>query len=235
MDNIIMKYWIILSVCVVIIGIIYYYTSNIKEGIGGPELPSGSFQAQINTTEDMRKFLEQMYMITLANANDQKEKDVNYTECYKLNILGTYLWPLLGPFSKLTITELLEQFGEKSDPKSAIREASEQQDTTPKPTPIITSDIDYHNFMRLAILGKMIVPFSTMDNNGDKSVVLWYKSGDNNVTDICYKKWKDREAALVLGKTYLLQIGDMLSYFHRQVDNTGKIKNGDSTYTTVYT
>jgi hypothetical protein len=70
-----MKYWIILSVCVVIIGIIYYYTRNIKEGIGGPELPSGSFQAQINTTEDMRKFLEQMYMITLANANDQKEKN----------------------------------------------------------------------------------------------------------------------------------------------------------------
>jgi len=91
-----MKYFIVFILGIFIL-LLIYVNMNIREG--APQLGSGSNQAAINSIEDMRTFLEEMYMVCLLNPNDQSENKTFNTDCYKISILATYLWPLLGPYT----------------------------------------------------------------------------------------------------------------------------------------
>jgi hypothetical protein len=123
-----------------------YYNTKIIEG--APQLPSGSNQASVNTIADMRAFLEQMYMICLLNPNDTSGDKVLNTSCYKVSLLGTYLWPVLGPFTEWSLEELTPIFGVPTNPTSMMQGSAAQSDTSPPTIPIITNDEDYQLFLQ---------------------------------------------------------------------------------------
>lgn len=226
-----MKVIIILSLCLIIIVMLYYNTKLIE---GAPELPSGNSQASVNNMKDMRTFLEQMYMVCLLNPNDTSSERVWNTSCYKTGILSTYLWPVLGPFSSWSLEELSPIFGVPTGPISLTQATAEQSNTEPKPIPIITNDEDYQLFLQLAILGNLIRSFGTAELDGLNSTVLWFKDNKGRTRDACREKWKGYQSSLYLMNDYYKQIVYILAHFHAQANPTNKISYGDSKYTELY-
>jgi hypothetical protein len=225
-----MKLVLIVGLSIIIIIMLYYNTRIIE---GAPLLPSGSNQASVNTIEDMRTFLEQMYMITILNSNDTSNGNISNTTCYKISQLGTYLWPILGPFTEWSLEELSPIFGVPMNPTSIIQGAAEQNDTSTPPIPIITNDDDYQKFIQLAALGNMIRPFSVADYNRGDSVTTWYKDGEK-VHDGCKERWGSYASSINVMNAYYLEIASKLAYFHAQTAPKDKLYPGDSIYTALY-
>lgn len=228
-----MKYFLIITLCFLIILLLYvnFYTNMIE---GAPQLPSGSSQGQINNTADMRTFLEQMYMICLSNPNDQASNKVYNTNCYKVGILASYLWPVLGPYTHMSLDDITPIFGAPTTPTSAVQAASAQQNPNPPAIPIIVNDDDYQLFLQLAIIGRILTPFTTVPINGWNSAVIWFKDGDGNARDCCRERWGGYQASYGLVEGYFEDIKTILAYFHRQSDTSSKIYHGDSSYTKLY-
>ena len=226
-----MKTVLIISLLLVIITMLYYNTKIIE---GAPQLPSGSNQASVNTIADMRAFLEQMYMICLLNPNDTSGDKVLNTSCYKVSLLGTYLWPVLGPFTEWSLEELTPIFGVPTNPTSMMQGSAAQSDTSPPTIPIITNDEDYQLFLQLAVLGNLIRPFSTADFNNWRSVVTWYKDNRGNARDACKERWGSYPSTIYLMNDYYTQIIYILAHFHAQAAPANKLYNGDSIYTELY-
>jgi hypothetical protein len=232
-----MKYFTSIVICFLIVLIIYVHY-NIIEGLGGPQLPSGSNQAQINTTEDLRTFLEQMYMICLLNPNDQSTDKSYNTVCYKMTVLASYLWPVLGPYTYLSLDELSPIFGAPTKPKSIVEKTSDQQNPNPPPIPIITNDLDYQLLLQLAIIGNIIQPFLTEPHNNWNSSVVWFKQDWKKNTvrtrDACYERWGGYQGPVAVNTAYFNEIKTILAYFHSQTDSSDKIYYGDNGYTKMY-
>lgn len=228
-----MKYFIIITMCFLIVLLLYtnFYTK-FTENL--PQLPSGSNQGQINTTEDMRAFLEQMYMVCLLNPNDQSSNKTYNTVCYKANILASYLWPVLGPYTYMSLDDLTPIFGAPSNPTTEVQAASAQQNPKPPPIPIIVNDYDYQLFIQLAILGRLLTPFSTLPFNEWNSAIVWLKDANGDPRDCCRERWGGYETSYSLVNTYFDEIKLILGYFHRQSDSSSKTINGDSAYTQLY-
>lgn len=228
-----MKYFLIMTLCFLIILLLYvnFYT-NVTEG--APQLPSGSSQGQINNIADMRTFLEQMYMICLSNPNDQSSNKTYNTNCYKISILATYLWPVLGPYTYMSLDDLTPIFGAPTTPTSAAQAASAQQNPTPPAIPVIVTDDDYQLFVQLAIIGRIIVPFATVPYDGWNSAVVWFKDSKGDARDCCMERWGGYQATFTLVEGYFGDIKTILAYFHRQSDNSTKFYKGDSVYTKLY-
>ena len=228
-----MKYFIIFVCCILIILLFsVHYNTNIIEG--APQLPSGTDQAQINTISDMRTFLEQMYMVCLLNPNDQEERNIRNTNCYKINILASYLWPALGPYAQLTLDDISPIFGAPNKPTSVIEESASQQNPNPPPIPIILNDIDYQLFLQLAIIGDIIQPFATAPHNNWNSVVVWFKQTSDYARDACAEQWGGYQGATSLITLYLEEIKTILAHFHSQTDSSSKLYEGDNEYTKLY-
>lgn len=225
-----MKLALIIGLSIIIIIMLYYNTRIIE---GAAMLPSGSNQASVNTIEDMRTFLEQMFLICLLNTNDTSNGKISNTTCYKISILGTYLWPVLGPFTEWSLEELSPIFGVPTNPTSVIKGAAEQNDTSKPPIPIIMNDSDYQLFIQLAVLGNMIRPFSVSDYNRGESAVTWYNEGEK-IRDGCKERWGSYASSISVMNEYFTEIYSILAYFHAQTAPKDKIYPGDSEYTALY-
>ena len=222
-----MKYFTICLLCIVII-LLLYVNINIVEG-AGPELPSGTNQASIKTIDDMRTFLEQMYMVSILNPNDTNKDNRPNTTCYKVGVLSTFLWPILGPYTYWSLNELSPLFGKSTAPTSMAQNLSNQTNTTPPPVPILANDTDYQLFLELAVLGQMIQPFGS-ENNG--RCVLWIMGKDNRLYDYCiYQNWRGYQKSYDIMFIYFERIKTILSYFHAQTESANKVKNADDIYT----
>jgi len=224
-----MKYILIIVLIVIIIWML-----NIKIIEGDTQIPNGSGQIETGDITKMRDFLEKMYAICLLNPNDTTGTNTKNTNCFKASILGAYLWPALEGYTTMSLEELTPIFGKNTDLKSPAKELSEEQDPTPKPVPILLNDTDYQLFLQLAILGKLIQPFSTPAYNNGSSSVVWFKDSGGNTRDACTENWKGYQGAVSLVKRYIMKITTILAYFHSQTDSSNKINYGDSVYTSLY-
>jgi len=230
-----MKYFGIIILCLLMLFMLYVNTIIIE---GSPQLPSGSNQASINTIDDMRDFLEQMYLICLLNPNDQTA-NIQNTNSYKISILGSYLWPLLGPFTNWSLDELSPLFGSPTNPTSVLQGSAEQSSGKTPPVPIIASDKDYVLFLQLSILGSMIMPFSTYPSTDpNKSVTVWRNTSTGTTTTVDDKSKKGGDPswghAVNISNTYLSQITMILAHFHGQTTSAIRSYPGDSIYTELY-
>jgi len=234
-----MKYLGIIILCLLILFTLYINTIIIEGSDTGPNLPSGGNQGSIKDIDDMRTFLEQMYMICLLNPNDQTNKIQN-TNGYKISLLGTYLWPLLAPYTEWTLDDLSPLFGTPTNPTSVTQGSAAQSNGQKPKVPIIASDDDYTKFLELAILGKIITPYSTDNYNNGYSVVVWSKDINGNVTDFMdnTRGWVPYHdywgAPYYFVNTYLHDITMLLAHFHGQTTSNNKSWPGDSQFTEVY-
>ena len=226
-----MKYFIVFVLGIFIL-LLIYVNMNIREG--APQLGSGSNQAAINSIEDMRTFLEQMYMVCLLNPNDQSENKIFNTDCYKISILATYLWPLLGPYTYWSLDDLSPRFGAPTKPTSVAKGMAAEQNPNPPPVPIILNDRDYQLFLQLAIIGNIIQPFATVPHNNWRSAVVWFKDGKSRTRDCCRERWGGYQASYALIQVYIKEIKTILGYFHSQTTSSNTTFYGDSIYTELY-
>jgi hypothetical protein len=228
-----MKLFTIVLLILLIIFMLYLH-SNIIEG--APQLPSGTNQASIKTIEDLRDFLEEMYMICMLNPNDNTDTKTPNTICYKISVLATYLYPVLGPYSYWTLDELSPLFGMSTAPTSMVQKAASQTNATPVPVPILISDQDYQLFLELIILGQIIKPFGTapIKNTGWQTAAIWYKDNQGNAHDTCMENWGDYHLVMILVEQYFNRIQVILGYFHAQTSNSNKTHTGDSPTTKSY-
>jgi len=224
-----MKYLIIIVLCIIIIGML-----NIKIVEGDSQISGATTTIETNTIEKMRDFLEKMYGVCLLNPNDTTGDKTKNTNCFKVNILGAYLWPALAGYTYQSLDDLSPMFGKNTEPQSLASEMAEQQDTMPKPVPILLNDTDYQLFLQLAILGKLIEPFSKEDWNNWNSSVVWFRDNNGYARDGCKENWGGYQAAIYLVDNYLAKITKILAYFHSQTISNNTIHRGDSAYTTVY-
>jgi hypothetical protein len=227
-----MRYFIVGIMIFIILLIIFI---NIKMDIiepAGPDLPSGSQQGQINGIKDMRAFLEQMYIVCILNENDQHESKVNSTICYKTSVLGTYLWPLLGPYTYRSVEELTSVFGASTNPTSASEASS--QSSEPSPIPIILNDHDYQLFLQIAIIGKILEPFAIRPMNNWNTATVWYKDGRGNVGSACTQRWGGYQASVAFVTKYIKELTVILGYFHSQNDSANKLQGSDTIFTKLY-
>jgi hypothetical protein len=194
--------------------------------------------ASINTIDDLRDFLEKMYMICIANPNQQitsqSNDKISQTNPYKIGILGTYLWPLLGPLSEQSIEDLTEKYGISSAPLSQMQLMSKQTNPNPPPIPIIQSDKDYVLLLQLAILGSMITSFSTYPANGGNSVTIWYQDAKGLHDYYNYGRNPSWGNSIYFSNLYLSQITMILAHFHGQTNKSNGRYSGDSAYTQLY-
>lgn len=224
-----MKYLIIIVLCIIII-----WTLNIKIIEGGTNIPGGESIIETKSIDDMREFLEKMYGVCLLNTNDTSGDKTRNTNCFKVSILGAYLWPTLAGYTYQSLEELSPMFGKSTVPKSPAKEMAEEQETTPPKVPILLNDTDYQLFLQLAILGKLIHPFSAADWNKWNSSVVWFKDTNGNAKDACNENWSGYQGAVSLVDKYLKKITTILAYFHSQTNSNNTINNGDSLYTSMY-
>jgi hypothetical protein len=201
---------------------------------GTVTLPYGSNKIDIKTIEDMRDFLEKMYFFCISPPNDTTTDKIKNSKCFKVTILGTYLWPSLGPYTYWSLGELTNLFGVSVKPTSQTEKIAQQQNTTPPPVPIIMNDMDYQLFIQLALLGQFLEPFTTTDWNGWNSAIVWFKDNRNNPRDGCLERWGEARGSVALLQLYFKQIQTILTYFHSQTDTNNTIHSGDSIYTTSY-
>lgn len=228
-----MKFLTIILLILLIIFMLYLH-SNIIEA--SPQLPSGSNQASIKTIEDLREFLEQMYMICMLNPNDNSDAKTPNTVCYKISVLATYLYPVLGPYSYWTLEELSPIFGMSTTPTSMVQKAASQSNATPAPIPILISDQDYQLFLELIVLGQIIQPFgiAPIKNTGWKTAAVWFKDSNENAHDTCLENWGNYQYVKILIEEYFKRIQIILGYFHAQTSNSNKTHIGDSPTTKTY-
>jgi len=223
-----MKYLGIIILCLLILFMLYINSAIIE---GNINLPSGSNKASIKDIDDMRNFLEQMYMITILNPNDKTNNILN-TNSYKISILGTYLWPLLGPYTEWSLDNLAPIFGSPTKPTSQMAAMAEQAKQEPPKIPILSNDKDYGMFLQLAVLGNMIMPFSVYPANNGNSVTLWYKEGKDTIVDR-YNLIRDLDwgHSIFFSNMYLTEITLILAYFHAQMNSTAQTYPSDNVYT----
>jgi len=224
-----MKYLLILILCVIIIWML-----NIKIIEGASILDSGPGKIDVKEMKDMREFLEQMYMICLLNPNDSTSKNIRNTICYKCSILGSYLWPALGPYTYSSLEQLTPLYGEAGKPTSDMEKSAQQQNTTPPPVPIIVNDMDYQSFIQLAILGQLLQPFTIEDANGWNSDVIWFRDRKDRPRDACKEYWGGYQSSIGVITDYFEKIKTLLAYFHGQTQSKRSIHYGDSIYTKDY-
>ena len=224
-----MKYLLIIVLCIIIISML-----NIKIIEGDTTIPGITGKIETGTIKDMRDFLEKMYSICLLNPNDTTGDKTKNTNCFKDNILGAYIWPTLAGYTKQSLEDLSPIFGKSTTEKSPASELAEEQDNTPQPVPILLNDTDYQLFLQLAILGKLLHPFSAADWNNWDSTVLWFKDDNGNARDGCKERWGGYEHPISLVDRYLKKITIILAYFHSQTNSNNTISNGDSVYTSMY-
>lgn len=224
-----MKYVLIIILCIIIIWML-----NIKIIEGDTQIPSVSSKIETGSIKDMRDFLEKMYGVCLLNPNDTTGDKTRNTNCFKVNVLGAYLWPTLAGYTYQTLDELTPIYGKNTEPQSQASQMAEEQDTTPKPVPILLNDMDYHLFLQLAILGKLIQPFSSESWDDWNSSVVWFKDNNGYARDACKERWGGYQGAVSLVDKYLDKITKILAYFHSQTNNDNTISYGDSIYTSMY-
>lgn len=224
-----MKYLIIIVLCIIIIWML-----NIKIIEGDTTVPGGTSKIETKTIKDMRDFLEKMYGVCLLNPNDTTGDKTRNTNCFKVNILGAYLWPTLAGYTHQSLEDLSPIFGKNTTPKSPAAEMAEEQDTSPPDVPILLNDTDYQLFLQLAILGKLIHPFSAAEWNDWNSSVVWFKDNNGYARDACKEHWGGYQGAVSLVDKYLKKITTILAYFHSQTNSNTSISYGDSVYTSMY-
>jgi len=224
-----MKYLIIIVLCIIIIWML-----NTKIIEGENSIPNASGKIETGTITDMRDFLEKMYSVCLLNPNDTSGDKTKNTNCFKANVLGSYLWPTLAGYTHQSLEELSPIFGKDTLPKSPAGEMAEEQDPNPPPVPILLNDTDYQLFLQLAILGKLLHPFSAADWNSWDSSVVWFKDRNGYARDACKERWGGYQGAVSLVNKYLKKITTILAYFHSQTNSNTSISYGDSVYTSMY-
>ena len=224
-----MKYLIIIVLCIIIIWML-----NTKIIEGENSIPNASGKIETGTITDMRDFLEKMYSVCLLNPNDTSGDKTKNTNCFKANVLGSYLWPTLAGYTHQSLEELSPIFGKDTLPKSPAGEMAEEQDPNPPPVPILLNDTDYQLFIQLAILGKLLHPFSAADWNSWDSSVVWFKDRNGYARDACKERWGGYQGAVSLVNKYLKKITTILAYFHSQTNSNTSISYGDSVYTSMY-
>ena len=226
-----MKYLGIIILCLLILFMLYINTAIVEGAANNINLPSGGNQASIKDIDDMRNFLEQMYMITILNPNDKTNNILN-TNSYKISLLGTYLWPLLGPYTEWSLDNLTPIFGTPTKPTSQMAAMAKQANSEPPKIPILSNDKDYGMFLQLAILGNMIMPFSVYPANNGNSVTLWYKQGKDTIVDRYNMATNnDWGHSIFFSNMYLTEITLILAYFHAQTKSTAQTYPGDNPYT----
>jgi hypothetical protein len=201
---------------------------------GENSIPNASGKIETGTITDMRDFLEKMYSVCLLNPNDTSGDKTKNTNCFKANVLGSYLWPTLAGYTHQSLEELSPIFGKDTLPKSPAGEMAEEQDPNPPPVPILLNDTDYQLFLQLAILGKLLHPFSAADWNSWDSSVVWFKDRNGYARDACKERWGGYQGAVSLVNKYLKKITTILAYFHSQTNSNTSISYGDSVYTSMY-
>jgi hypothetical protein len=207
---------------------------NIKIIEGDTSIPNVSGKIETGDITQMRDFLEKMYSVCLLNPNDTTGDKTKNTNCFKANVLGAYLWPTLAGYTHQSLEDLSPIFGQNTTPKSPAGEMAEEQDPTPPPVPILLNDTDYQLFLQLAILGKLLQPFSTDDWNDWNSSVVWFKDNNGYARDACKDHWSGYQGAVSLVNGYLKKITTILAYFHSQTNSNNSVSYGDSVYTSMY-
>lgn len=222
---------------ILLIFLIYlYYSANIKETLDGL-----TESQDVSNIENLRNFLEQLYTVTYTNENNiHSSNNAKNTICYKINILGTYIQPVLDILDAKDMETLFKIYGSPQQPLG---------DPTGKlPVPgVITSTQDYIMLLQLYIAGCNLKVFATspqyllwkeelnnQQNNPPQGNTTTSPAPQKKVTDKCELKDVADKPAIEYAMSLFNIIKRSLRHFHNQVSNTKTITPGDISDTLSY-
>jgi hypothetical protein len=208
-----MKQYIFIIILIITIIVFYISLIPIKESMEVSTIPD-NYVIKMDTSESLRDLLAKLYLISTLNSNVQMDNGDLPTICYKINTLSSYFIRINAFFDNKTEEEIMNVYGYKHPKQLAGQDVGEKP-----PIPIISSNGDYANLIKIFTYGKMLKPYIDLK--------IWAK-GDNIVTTPCKYTDSESEALAKCAESMLTDINELLQYFQNQIDTSGITYDGDS-------
>lgn len=207
-----MKQYIFIIILIITIIVFYISLNPIKESIVST-IPDNDVII-VDSSESLRDLLAKMYYTSVLDSNTPTKDGDMPTVCYKINRLSFYFDAIKDIFDDKTQEEIMNVYGYKTGKQLVGQDVGEKP-----PFPIIGSNEDYVNLIKLFTYGKMLKPYNDLN--------IWSKN-DNVVTSHCSYNDTDSEAFVKCAKNMLIDITKLLKYFQYQVDKSELIYYGDN-------
>jgi len=180
----------------------------------------------VNTLDDMRAFLEELYTVTYT---EEVSNNIKYTICYKLYVLGTYIPSVLSVIQTISMEDFFSKYG--SPPASPLSGSQ-----TPPAPGILTSTQDYMMLLQLYNAGLNI---RTICGGGstDSTFKIWTQdfNGDKVTThDKCENIDMNTSGIISQAMPLYKVIKTCLEHFHNQTANSQTISHGDNYDTSLH-
>jgi hypothetical protein len=207
-----MKQYIFIIILIITIIVFYISLIPIKESIVST-IPDNDVII-VDSSESLRDLLAKMYYNCMLDSNTPTKDGDMPTVCYKINRLFGYFEKIKDLFDDKTEEEIMNVYGYKPIKTLAGQDVGEKP-----PFPIIGSNEDYVNLIKLFTYGKMLKPYNDLK--------IWSKN-DNVVTSHCSYNDSESNAFVKCADNMLIDIAKLLKYFQYQVDKTEIRYDGDS-------
>ena len=207
-----MKQYIFIIILIITIIVFYISLIPIKESIVST-IPDNDVII-VDSSESLRDLLAKMYYNCMLDSNTPTKDGDMPTVCYKINRLFGYFEKIKDLFDDKTEEEIMNVYGYKPRKTLAGQDVGEKP-----PFPIIGSNEDYVNLIKLFTYGKMLKPYNDLK--------IWSKN-DNVVTSHCSYNDSESNAFVKCADNMLIDIAKLLKYFQYQVDKTEIRYDGDS-------
>lgn len=207
-----MKQYIFIIILIITIVVFYISFNPIKESIVST-IPDNDVII-VDSSESLRDLLAKMYYNCMLDSNTPTKDGDMPTVCYKINRLFGYFEKIKDLFDDKTEEEIMNVYGYKSVKQLAGQDVGEKP-----PFPIIGSNEDYVNLIKLFTYGKMLKPYNDLK--------IWTKN-DNAVTSYCAYTDSESNAIVKCADNMLIDIAKLLKHFQYQVDKSEIKYDGDS-------
>jgi hypothetical protein len=208
-----MKQYIFIIILIITIFVFYISLIPIKESMEDSTIPD-NYGIKMDTSKSLRDLFAKLYYISMLDSNTQMDNGDNPTVCYKINKLSFYFDAINAFFDDKTEEEIMNVYGYIPAKQLAGQDVGEKP-----PVPIISSNGDYVNLIKLFTYSKMLKPYNDLK--------IWSKS-DNLVTSHCKYTDSESNALVKCADNMLKDISELLKYFQNQVDTSGITYDGDS-------
>lgn len=193
--------------------IVFYMSLNpIKESIVST-IPDNDVII-VDSSESLRDLLAKMYYNCMLDGNTPTKDGDMPTVCYKINRLSFYFDAIKDIFDDKTEEEIMNVYGYKTGKQLVGQDVGEKP-----PFPIIGSNEDYVNLIKLFTYGKMLKPYNDLN--------IWRKN-DNVVTSHCSYNDAESDAFVKCAKNMLIDMTKLLKHFQYQVDKSELTHYGDN-------
>jgi len=207
-----MKQYIFIIILIITIIVFYISLNPIKESIVST-IPDNDVII-VDSSESLRDLLAKMYYNCMLDSNTPTKDGDMPTVCYKINRLFGYFEKIKDLFDDKTEEEIMNVYGYIPGKQLAGQDVGQKP-----PFPIIGSNEDYVNLIKLFTYGKMLKPYNDLK--------IWSKN-DNVVTSHCSYNDSESNALVKCADNMLIDIAKLLKYFQYQVDKSEITYDGDS-------